>query len=200
LIAAWTIARERTNFTLEKVNVGGRSWGSQLVAARRKQMGDYMEGKFIKRFTMLSLVSMFSLCAAVASANAQLINPVRAKIPFAFSMGDKKLQAGEYTFRGLSPASKMMLASSVDANTSVFQWTFGIQVLTAKNESKLVFHRYGDQYFLEQIWLSGEKEGTQVPESRSERTIRRQLAQTQQSNLSGKVTKLENVEVVASLF
>lgn len=115
-------------------------------------------------------------------------------------MGDQKLQAGEYTFSRLSPDSKIMLVSSVEANTSVFQSTFGTQVLTAKNESTLVFHKYGDQYFLEQIWSGGEQEGTQVPESRSERTIRQQLAQTQQSNLSGKVTKVEKVEIVASLF
>jgi frataxin-like iron-binding protein CyaY len=82
----------------------------------------------------------------------------------------------------------------------VFQSTFGIQVLNAKNESKLVFNKYGDQYFLEQIWLSGQQEGTQVPESRSERTIRQQLSQTQQSNLSGKVTKVDKVEIVAGLF
>ena len=161
-----------------------------------------MEGKFIKRLTMLSLVSMFTLCAAVASANAQLTYPVRAKIPFDFSMGDKKLPAGEYTFSRLSgfSDSKLMLVSSVDASTRVFQSTFGTQVLTTKNESTLVFHRYGDRYFLEQIWLGGEREGTQVPESRSERTIRQQLAQTQQSNLSGKVTKVDKVEIVASSF
>lgn len=159
-----------------------------------------MERKFIKRLTMLSLVSMFTLCAAVATANAQLIYPVRAKIPFDFSMGDKKLQAGQYTFSRLSPDSKIMLVSSVDANTSVFQSTFRTQVLTAKNESKLVFHRYGDQYFLEQIWTNGQQAGTQVPESRSERTIRQQLAKTQQSNLSGKVTKVEKVEIVVGLF
>jgi hypothetical protein len=161
-----------------------------------------MEGKFIKRLTMLSLVSMFTLCAAVASANAQLIYPVRAKIPFDFSVDDKKLPAGEYTFSRLSrfSDSKMMLISSVDASTRVYQSTFGVEVLTPKNDSTLVFHKYGDQYFLEQIWSYGEQGGTQVPESRIERTIRQQLAQTQQSNLSGKVTKVEKVEIVASLF
>lgn len=161
-----------------------------------------MEGKFIKRLTMLSLVSMFTLCAAVASANAQLSYSVRAKVPFDFSMGDKKLPAGEYSFSRLSGFSdnKLMLVSNVDASTRVFQSTFGAQVLTPKNDSTLVFHKYGDQYFLEQIWSAGEQEGTQVPESRSERTIRQQLAQTQQSNLSGKVMKVESVDIVASLF
>ena len=161
-----------------------------------------MQGKFIKRLTMLSLVSMFTLCAAVASANAQLGNPIRGKIPFDFNVGDKKLPAGEYTFSRLSgfTSSNMMSVSNVDANISVFQSTFGAQVLTPGNDSILVFHKYSDQYFLEQIWAGGEQEGTQVPESRSERTIRRQLAQTPQSNMSGKVMKVESVDIVASLF
>ena len=161
-----------------------------------------MEGKVIKRLTMLSLVSIFTLCAAVSSANAQLSNPIRAKIPFDFNVGDRKLPAGEYTFSRLSgfSASRAMSVSSADARTHVFQSTFGAEVLTPKNKSTLVFHRYGDQYFLEQIWSGGEQEGTQVPESRSERTIRRQLAQTRQSNMSGEVMKIETVDLVASLF
>jgi hypothetical protein len=161
-----------------------------------------MEGKVIKRLTMLGLVSMFTLCAAVASANAQLSNPIRAKIPFDFNVGEKKLPAGKYTFSRLSGFSdnRAMSVSSEDARAHVFQSTFEASVLTPKDEATLVFHRYGDQYFLEQIFAGGEQEGTQVPESRSERTIRRQLAQSQQSNMSGKVMKVETVNIVASLF
>jgi hypothetical protein len=161
-----------------------------------------MEGKVIKRLTMLSLVSMFTLCAAVASANAQLSIPIRAKIPFDFNVGDKKLPAGEYTFSRLSGFSdnRTMSVSSADARTHLFQSTFETSLLTAKNKSTLIFHRYGDQYFLEQIFSGGEQEGTQVPESRSERTIRRQLAQSQQSNMSGKVIMAETLDIVASLF
>src|SRR5258705_11416264 len=161
-----------------------------------------MEAKVIKRLIMLSLVSMFTLCAAVVSANAQLSNPIRARIPFDFNVGDKKLRAGEFTFSRLSGLSdsKLMSVSSADASAHVFQSTFGAQVLTPKNKSTLVFHKYGDQYFLEQIWSGGEQEGMQVPESRSERTIRRQLAQTQQGNMSGKVMKIETLDIVAGLF
>ena len=161
-----------------------------------------MKRKVIKRLTILSLISMFTLCAAVASANAQLSIPIRARIPFDFNVGDKQLPAGEYTFSRLSGFSdtKIMSVSSVDASTRVFQSTFEAQVLIPKKDSTLVFHKYGDQYFLEQIFLGGEREGTQIAESRSERTIRRQLAQGQQSNMSGKVMKVETVDVVASLF
>ncbi len=160
-----------------------------------------MKRKVIKRLTMLSLVSMFSLCAAVASANAQLSTPIRAKIPFDFSVGDKKLPAGEYTFSRLSFLNTTtMLISSVDSSTHLVQSTFGAQVLTPKNESTLVFHKYGDQYFLEQIWTGGEQEGTQLPESRDERSTRRQLGQIQHTNMSGKVMRVETVDIVASLL
>src|SRR5438093_8575585 len=134
-----------------------------------------MKKKVLKRLTILSLVSMFTLCAAVVSANAQLSVPIRAKIPFDFSLGDKKLSAGEYTFSRLSGTAdnKTMLVRSVDSSTHMFQSSLVAQVLTPKNESTLVFHKYGDQYFLEQIWTSGEQEGTQLSESRSQRTIGR---------------------------
>ena len=145
---------------------------------------------------------MFTLCAAVAPANAQLSIPVRAKIPFDFSVGDKKLEAGEYTFSRLSGFSdnKVISVSGADASAHVFQWILGAHVLTPKDKSTLVFHKYGDQYFLVQIWTGGEQEGTQMPESRGERTARRQLAQTQRSNMSGRLMKIETVEIVASLL
>jgi len=151
---------------------------------------------------MLGLVSMFALLGAVTSANAQLSNPIRAKIPFDFNLGEKKLPAGEYTFRRVSGASdnKIMSVNNVDGSVHVFQSTFDAQVLTPKNQSVLVFHKYGDQYFLEQIWLSGDLEGTQLPESHTERTTRRQLAQTQQKNMTGKAIRTETVDIVASLF
>jgi len=161
-----------------------------------------MEGKVIKRLMMLSLVSIFTLCVAVASANAQLSNPIRAKIPFDFNVGNTKLPTGEYTFSRLSgfSDSKAMSVSSADARAHVFQSTFEARIFKAKNDSTLVFHKYGDQYFLEQIFEGGEQEGNQLPESRSERTIRRQLAQSQQSNMSGRVMRVETVDIVASLF
>src|SRR5690242_3469593 len=161
-----------------------------------------MKRKVIKRLTMLSLVSMFSLCAAVATANAQLSTPIRAKIPFDFTVGNKKLPAGEYTFSRLSGFSdnSVISVSGADAGAHVFQSTLGAHVLTPKDKSTLVFHKYGDQYFLQQIWTGGEQEGAQVPESRGERTARQQLAQTQQSNMSGKVMRIETVNVVAGLL
>jgi hypothetical protein len=145
---------------------------------------------------------MFALLGAVTSANAQLRNPIRAKISFDFNVGEKKLPAGEYIFRRVSDFSNTntMSVNNVDGSVHLFKSTLEAQVLTPKNQSVLVFHKYGDQYFLEQIWLRGDLEGTQLPESRTERTTKRQLAQTQQKNMTGKAIRTETVDIVASLF
>jgi hypothetical protein len=37
--------------------------------------------------------------------------------------------------------------------------------------SKLVFHRYGSQYFLTQIWTAGNARGKELPESGREREV-----------------------------
>ena len=162
-----------------------------------------MERQKIKKLAMLSLVSMLTLVAAVASANAQLARPIRAKIPFDFNVGNKKLAAGEYTFGRLSGLSdpRTISISSVEGSAHTFQSTISTWLLTPKNDSTLVFHKYGDEYFLEQIWLGGEQTGGALRESRAERDLRRQMAaQVPGNNMSGKVKQPETVNIVASLF
>ena len=95
---------------------------------------------------MLGLVSMFSLCAEVATANAQLSIPIRAKIPFDFFVGDKKLPAGEYTLGPASGAidSGIELVRSVDASASALRVAHNVVASTAKDRGTVVFHKYGD--------------------------------------------------------
>jgi hypothetical protein len=38
-------------------------------------------------------------------------------------------------------------------------------------KSKLVFHRYGNHYFLSQIWMAGDNVGQQLPKSHLETEI-----------------------------
>src|SRR5215467_6302760 len=129
--------------------------------------------KMIKKLAMLSLVSMFTIVAVAASAKAQLTNPIRGKIPFDFYVGNKKLAAGEYTFsRSSGFSDTTMSVTSRDGSAHIFQSTFAAWLLTPMNKSTLVFHKYGDQYFLERIWLGGEQEGTALSQSRGKRDLR----------------------------
>jgi hypothetical protein len=43
--------------------------------------------------------------------------------------------------------------------------------LGKRQKTKLVFHRYGDRYFLAQVWTAGSDQGRELPKSRRETEI-----------------------------
>jgi len=42
------------------------------------------------------------------------------------------------------------------------------QALEASTKTKLIFHRYGDRYFLAQVWIAGNVRGREFPTSKHE--------------------------------
>ncbi|PYX30591.1 MAG: hypothetical protein DMG80_11925 [Acidobacteria bacterium] len=54
--------------------------------------------------------------------------------------------------------------------------TRGIQNKEVQQESNLVFRRYGDQYFLGEVWISGRSTGRELPSSRKERLTKQESA------------------------
>ena len=55
--------------------------------------------------------------------------------------------------------------------------------------TKLIFHRYGDQYFLAQFWNLGSETGYEFPRSKAEREIGRQVAQPKTEDSDQLVSK-----------
>ena len=51
----------------------------------------------------------------------------------------------------------------------------------AQEQAKLIFHRYGNHYFLAQVWVDGETEGLQAQKSRGERALQRELAEVKKA-------------------
>jgi hypothetical protein len=116
---------------------------------------------------------MATISVATASAQGQsLSDNLRAKIPFDFAVGNKKLPAGEYLLGNAQTTSKVVLAiSSRDGVAHTL--TIPAQIRTPTDTAKLIFHRYGDQYFLFQVWQVGTAIGRTVPKSRTERDVER---------------------------
>jgi hypothetical protein len=119
--------------------------------------------------------SMFPLLATVVLLAAGFahtqIGPtgVKANIPFDFSVGNTALPAGEYTVR----ATGMEGVVAVIGSDSQLKLVATHSVLSgrAPNQTKLVFHQYGDRYFLAQIWVEGETSGREVPTTRLEKEL-----------------------------
>jgi hypothetical protein len=76
---------------------------------------------------------------------------IRAEIPFDFSIGSKRLPKGEYTIESVNDTGSVLLIRDVKKG-KVINFTVVRSKMLEKPKSKLVFNRYGDQYFLARIW------------------------------------------------
>jgi len=126
----------------------------------------------------IATVTLAVLAVLVATtANAQTSAPrtMRARIPFAFHAGSKVLPAGEYRIAVLNPDSdrKALQIRTLDGRASAIVQTFGATVKTIR-DSKLVFHRYGDSYFLSEVLVGGMETGRRLAPSRAEKQLRRE--------------------------
>ncbi len=94
---------------------------------------------------------------------------VTANIPFDFMVGGKQLQAGTYTVERLNTnSSQTLIIRSADNKTAA---NFNVNNVIDKGEpqARLVFRRYGNQYFLAQVYDGQSDEGRQLLKSKAER-------------------------------
>lgn len=76
---------------------------------------------------------------------------IRAEIPFDFQVGSKKLPKGEYIIESVNDAGGVLLIRHVKKGKAI-NFTVVRGKMMEKPKSKLVFHRYNDQYFLARVW------------------------------------------------
>lgn len=134
-----------------------------------------MPKQLLKALTMLTLVVGLALAAGVVSANGQTSTMVTADIPFDFVVADKTLPAGKYSVRSLTQDGNILKIGSRDGKSSALRLSDSIPERRAKRTARMVFHRYGQKYFLAQIW-SGDDYGRELRQCKTERVLRHELA------------------------
>ena len=153
-----------------------------------------MAKQILKGFTMLALIVGLAFVSAVVSAKGQSTQAV-AKVPFEFIVGDKTLPSGQYTVRAVSDTNKAALM--IRGKSSAIRLTNEIQPNPNKTEARLVFHRYGERYFLSEVWMGGDSTGRHLLQSGQERSIERELASLGSRSKLAQNT-YEVVEIVAT--
>ncbi|MFN7934308.1 MAG: hypothetical protein U0R19_13340 [Bryobacteraceae bacterium] len=108
---------------------------------------------------------------AATFANAQSNLPaLRADIPFAFEMRGVTLTGGEYRIDFSENRSWITVKSMENARDSALGVTFSVTLdKKTPGEAKLVFNKYGDRYFLSQIWHPAI--ARELPKSKQEREL-----------------------------
>ena len=155
-----------------------------------------MKTKLYNLMAKAGVLCAIVLATACVSVQAQSLQyRIRVNIPFDFSIGNKKLPAGNYSIGRAIQNSDNTVLSILDGRGHTKEARLSIPVLAAeaKNQATLVFHRYGDEYFLYQVWTAGETTGRQFVKSSAERALESQRMTNQSS---GKVTPKMTVETV----
>jgi len=111
---------------------------------------------------VMALSSLIIMLAA-SSVFAQTGSRVVIDIPFPFTVGEKTLPAGEYSIEQNRRGSNSIwvLRAENAGETAVFM-TVPIRSNMTQENSKLVFRRYDELYFLAQIWTPGTSTGREL--------------------------------------
>ena len=133
-----------------------------------------MRKQVVRGTTMMLLLAALVLVTAVASANAQTARAT-ANVPFEFVVGSKTLPAAQYTISDMS-GPQVVKISARKENASLFATTIPLSRNASDDKGKLVFHRYGNRYFLAEIWSPGERQGQKLKKSQEERSIENEMA------------------------
>jgi hypothetical protein len=115
---------------------------------------------------------VFSLLLTTASAYSQ--SGANAYVPFAFKAGLAQLPPGNYELRVNSDGNIVTIYNRETRQTAL--------VLASVREDsplhmhgKLVFHRYGNQHFLEEIWGGADTAGIIFSPSKQEKRMQQKL-------------------------
>jgi hypothetical protein len=142
-----------------------------------------MKKQALKAVTMLvSIIALAFMTAVISNAQSRS-QKLRANIPFDFVVGDKTLAAGEYTVGTVTGSSSDgIVVRSTDGLHSAIRLTNNVQANAPKERAQLIFQRYGESYYLAQIWTPGLAEGREMVKSKAERAAASEMAKNPASN------------------
>src|ERR1700739_794896 len=126
----------------------------------------------LQRYHLLSLfiAVVFALTMYPTKSQAQIVGDLVADIPFQFHAGNARLPAGKYTIPVLA-ASDLMLReiTSADGSTSALFEVRDREAKSAPGKSELIFNKYGNRYFLEELFEESNPSGSAVLKSAYEK-------------------------------
>ena len=122
---------------------------------------------------------------AAAYMFGQESHRVTAHIPFGFHVGTSMLPAGQYMVAADTRTGTVRLRSD-DFKSTVVALSNLITPRTKADKNRLVFNRYGNQYFLSQIWVEDGVEGRSLPKSKKEAEVASSAPQATRAVMASK--------------
>lgn len=118
-----------------------------------------------------ALFVLILLIPAALQAQMSIKQPLmRVDIPFAFVAGGVHLPAGPY--RVYHPGDPyLVVIEKEDGRARAMAYVHPSATGADKSSTKLVFNKYGDEYFLSQVWTEADREVHQCFKCRRESAL-----------------------------
>lgn len=130
----------------------------------------------------IALLAMM-LLLTVGVASAQSTEPMVFRSPFPFIVGDQLMPAGEYKIQIPSPTGLLSFRSRADGNVNAFVNSAPVEKLETESNYKVIFHRYGDRYYVSEIWVPGFRTGRTVLQLAGEQDLAKKSGEPQHVTL-----------------
>jgi hypothetical protein len=116
--------------------------------------------------TVLMMLPVFAVAQQLGSADH-----IQANVPFQFALGNKTAPAGTYVVRPAANGSWSLCIQNPAAKLGAVLMTIPDESKNSRDGYSLIFHKYGENYFLTGIGLPG-KAVKKLPESKLEAELR----------------------------
>jgi len=143
---------------------------------------------------LFRIVLCGALLAAASSAMGQTrVGDVTVDVPFAFNVAGQALPAGHYIVAPMGDNIRIFNSQT----TGLYVPTHSA-LRTISDGTKLVFHRYGDSYFLSAVWVTGNTTGRELFRSRAERELATRNAEMQLAIVRPEGVRSEGIRLEGS--
>jgi hypothetical protein len=126
------------------------------------------------KYAARMLAIAVTMVPLLASAQWGQSNKVVAQVPFQFRAGNQIIPAGECTVQAGSTFGNSLLVRNWEAKAGQFTMPVTSQTATPSATTALVFHKYGERYFLAGVKVKGSQIVYLMPEGKAESELRAQ--------------------------
>jgi hypothetical protein len=137
-----------------------------------------------KAFSFILVAASLLLASG---AQAQGIH-VRVDVPFDFTIDKTSYAAGNYDIQALNTSSQALVLSS-DKQRRALVLPHACAKMQGAEDTVLVFHRVGDEYFLYQIWVAGSDMGREFTAPKREARLARNGEKSQEIIVAANLVK-----------
>ena len=119
-----------------------------------------------RKLVTFTLWSFFVIGAA--SLNAQSAHELRVNIPFEFNVSNRTVPPGDYIMHVLANALQIRQR---DGHVVALTPSTASTKAEAAKEAQVMFHRYGDEYFLSEVVMPYSNSGIKLVQSKNEQKL-----------------------------